>query len=40
MQEAGGLVEAIDPESNILEAGDVICSNEPIFENFSKVIRG
>ncbi|WP_293575868.1 inositol monophosphatase family protein [Phaeobacter sp.] len=40
VQEAGGLIEAMDPEANIVEAGDVICSNEPIFENFSKVIRG
>lgn len=39
VQEAGGLVEALNPTDNIVEAGEVICANEPIFESFAKVIR-
>ena len=38
--EAGGFLEAIDPEAGIIDRGSVVCSNEPIFENFAKVIRG
>lgn len=40
VKEAGGLVEPMDPEASILESGEVICANEPIFENFAKVVRG
>ena len=40
VQEAGGLVQGINPEDNIVETGDVVCANEPIFETFAKVIRG
>ena len=40
VKEAGGLAEAIDPEESIVESGEVICANEPIFETFAKVIRG
>ena len=40
VREAGGLVQALDPEEQILQSGEVICANEPIFENFAKVIRG
>lgn len=39
VKEAGGLVEPLNPEGNILEDGELICSNEPIFEQFSRVIR-
>jgi myo-inositol-1(or 4)-monophosphatase len=39
VQEAGGLVEALNPADSIVEAGEVICSNEPIYESFAKVIR-
>ena len=39
-QEAGGLIEPLNPQGNILEDGQVICSNEAIFDKFSKVIRG
>lgn len=38
-KEAGALVEAIKRGGNILESGEVICANEPIFEQFAKVIR-
>lgn len=40
VKEAGGLIEPIDPEGNILEDGEVVCANEPLFSNFAKVIRG
>ncbi|MEX0366975.1 MAG: inositol monophosphatase family protein [Ruegeria sp.] len=40
VKEAGGLVQPLDPESDILSSGEVICANEPIFDNFAKVIRG
>ncbi len=40
VKEAGGLVEAIRPERNILEHGEIICSNEPIYSTFAKTIRG
>ncbi len=39
VQEAGGLVQALNPTDSIVEAGEVICANEPIFESFAKVIR-
>ncbi|MDO6522547.1 inositol monophosphatase family protein [Shimia thalassica] len=39
VKEAGGFVQPLNPEGDILEDGDVICSNEPIFDQFSKVIR-
>ncbi|MGJ8585488.1 MAG: inositol monophosphatase family protein [Marinosulfonomonas sp.] len=39
VKEAGGLVEPLNPEGNILADGELICSNEPIFEQFSRVIR-
>jgi len=39
LREAGGLVEPIGPEGNILEDGDLIAANEAIFEKFAKVIR-
>ncbi|HAC49423.1 inositol monophosphatase [Sulfitobacter sp. HI0082] len=40
VKEAGGLVEAIRPERNILQHGEIICSNEPIYSTFAKTIRG
>ena len=36
---AAGLVEALNPADSIVEAGEVICANEPIYESFAKVIR-
>ncbi|MEN8895410.1 MAG: inositol monophosphatase family protein [Yoonia sp.] len=38
-REAGCIVEPLNPEGDILADGDVIVSNEPIFETFAKVIR-
>ncbi len=40
VKEAGGFVEAINKDGNVLEDGAVLCANEPIFDTFAKVIRG
>ncbi|MDA7964751.1 inositol monophosphatase family protein [Ruegeria sp.] len=40
VKEAGGFVEALNPEGSVLDDGEVICANEPIFDTFAKVIRG
>ena len=40
VREAGGIVQPMAPEGDILEDGEMICANEPIFEHFAKVIRG
>ena len=40
VKEAGGFVQALNPEGSVLEDGEVLCSNEPIFDQFAKVIRG
>ena len=39
VKEAGGLCQGLDAEESIVETGNVICANEPIFESFAKVIR-
>ena len=39
VKEAGGFVQPLDPEGHILDDGEVICANEPIFDQFAKVIR-
>ncbi|MCW8842234.1 MAG: inositol monophosphatase [Rhodobacteraceae bacterium] len=39
VKEAGGLVEPLTPGGNIVEDGEVICANEPIFDQFVKAIR-
>lgn len=39
VREAGGLIEPLKKNGNILEDGEVICANEPIFDQFSKIIR-
>ncbi|WP_235851790.1 inositol monophosphatase family protein [Litorivita pollutaquae] len=39
VKEAGGFVEPIDAGRNIVDDGQVIASNEPIFDQFAKVIR-
>lgn len=39
VREAGGLVEPLNKGGDILADGGVICSNEPIFDQFSKIIR-
>ncbi|WP_170429622.1 inositol monophosphatase family protein [Ruegeria arenilitoris] len=40
VKEAGGFVQPMNPEGSVLDDGEVICSNEPIFDQFAKVIRG
>ncbi len=39
VREAGGLIEPMDPAGSILEDGEVLCANEPIFEKFAKIVR-
>jgi len=39
-REAGGLVEPLDENGDILKDGEVICANEAIFGKFAAVIRG
>lgn len=38
-REAGAIVEPLTIGGNIIDDGEVICSNEPIFDVFAKVIR-
>lgn len=40
VREAGGLVDPLTRGENIVESGDVICANEPLFDRFVSVIRG
>ncbi|UWQ15247.1 inositol monophosphatase [Aliiroseovarius sp. M344] len=40
VREAGGLLAPINPEGSILSDGEVIASNEAIFEKFSGLVRG
>ncbi|WP_170450875.1 inositol monophosphatase family protein [Ruegeria arenilitoris] len=40
VKEAGGFVQPLNPEGSILSDGEVICANEPIFDQFAKVLRG
>jgi myo-inositol-1(or 4)-monophosphatase len=39
LREAGGLIEPLLPNGNILADGAVICSNGVIFDQFARVIR-
>ncbi|SCZ54831.1 myo-inositol-1(or 4)-monophosphatase [Epibacterium ulvae] len=39
IKEAGGFVQAMDPEDKVIDSGTVLCGNEVIFDNFAKVIR-
>jgi myo-inositol-1(or 4)-monophosphatase len=39
IKEAGGFVQAMDPEDTVVESGSVLCANEPIFDQFAKVVR-
>ncbi len=38
-KEAGALVEPINPDGNMIEDGEVLVANEPIFSQFAKVVR-
>ncbi|WP_341366573.1 inositol monophosphatase family protein [Yoonia sp. BS5-3] len=39
LREAGGMIEPLNPEGDIMDDGALICANEPIFDSFAKVIR-
>jgi len=38
-KEAGALVEPLNPAGDIFGDGEIIAANEPIFEQFAKIIR-
>ncbi|WP_299557606.1 inositol monophosphatase family protein [uncultured Sulfitobacter sp.] len=40
VKEAGGLVEPIKPQGDILADGEIVAANEAIFSTFAKVVRG
>jgi myo-inositol-1(or 4)-monophosphatase len=40
VKEAGGFVDGLREGENPVESGSIICGNEPLFDAFSKVIRG
>ncbi|MAM25173.1 MAG: inositol monophosphatase [Rhodobacteraceae bacterium] len=40
VKEAGGLVEPIRPNADIVGNGEIVCANEAIFTTFAKTIRG
>ncbi len=40
VKEAGGLVEPLKKQGNILEDGEIVAANEAIFSSFAKVVRG
>ena len=39
VKEAGGIVQAVRDGDDILESGTVMCANDPLFAQFSKIIR-
>lgn len=39
VKEAGGIVEGMNAEESPLVSGDIVSSNEPIFNRFAKIIR-
>ncbi len=39
VKESGGIVESIDTNESPLVSGDIIASNEPVFNRFAKLIR-
>ena len=38
-KEAGAMVEPLNPDGHILNDGEVICSNEPLFNGLTKILR-
>ena len=40
VKEAGGLVEPIRANADIVREGEIVCANEAIFSTFAKTIRG
>lgn len=39
VKEAGGFLEPMSPDGNILEDGALICANDPIFPKLAKIVR-
>lgn len=39
VREAGGFAEPLTPGGNILEDGEIICANEPLFAQLVKIVR-
>ena len=39
VKEAGGIVQAVREGDDILDSGAVLCANDPLFAQFSKIIR-
>ncbi len=39
LREAGGLAEAIDPQTDILESGTIVAANQGLFEKFAGLVR-
>ncbi|MCR8723019.1 inositol monophosphatase family protein [Frigidibacter sp. ROC022] len=39
VREAGGIVEPLVPEADILSSGELLCANGNIFDSFAKVMR-
>ncbi|WP_372988987.1 inositol monophosphatase family protein [Sulfitobacter sp.] len=40
VREAGGMVEPLNPEGDILQDGEIVCANEALFSGFAKIARG
>ncbi len=40
VREAGGMVEPLKPNGDILEDGEIVCANEALFSGFAKIARG
>jgi len=40
VREAGGLVEPLNPAGDVLQDGEIVCANEPLFSGFAKIVRG
>ena len=39
IKESGGIIEAMNPTETPIESGDIIASNEPVFNRFAKLVR-
>ena len=40
VREAGGLAEPISPGASIVEDGEIVCANAPMFDPLAKLVRG
>ena len=40
VREAGGLVEGLEPDTDPMDTGEILCASEPIFAQFAKTVRG